>query len=226
MAEDYAAKMSRKTQAELLLYVQNYTEYREEAVLAALDELEARGLEPAAAHTELRATLRTSQQETDRREAQARQEQAEQELARRQLRGEEPVAAEAPTGPALYSPGTITIFSVLFSMVAGGIMLALNLRTLRRTGPALLVLLFIVVYLIGGVFLVYWLRQQNTQLESWIGSLFNLPAILVYNLYFWPRYIGGQPYRSREWLGPLLICGLVILGFYFWLRQMVPAVPV
>lgn len=219
MAEDYAAKMSRKTAAELRDYVDNRYQYREEAVLAALEELARRGSpEPNAAA--LTAELQVSQQDTNRRESAARAEVAEQDQARRVARGEvNPEAAEA-TGPALYSLGTITIFSVLFSMLAGGILLLLNLRTLRRTRAALILAAFLAAYVVGGGYLVLWIKQLYGNQYNWLGSVFNLVAILLYNLFFWPRYIGRQPYRSRSWFGPLLICGLIMLAFYYLLMKM------
>ena len=219
MAEDYAAKMSRKTAAELRDYVDNRHQYREEAVLAALEELARRGTpEPNAAA--LTAELQLTRQETDRRESAARAEVAEQDQARRVARGEaNPEAAEA-TGPELYSLGTITIFSVLFSMLAGGVLLVLNLRTLRRTRAALLLTAFLVVYVIGGGYLVLWIKQVYGNQYNWLGSVFNLLAILLYNLFFWPRYIGRQPYRSRSWVTPLLVCGLLMFGLYYFLVKM------
>ncbi|RSK42679.1 hypothetical protein [Hymenobacter perfusus] len=224
MAEDYAAKMSRKTDAELRDYVTNRYQYREEAVLAALTELAQRGTpEPTAAG--LIAELEVSKQETDRRELAVREQEAEKEQARRIARGEADPETATETGPALYSPGTITVFSVLFSMVAGGIMLALNLRTLRRTGPALLVVAFMLVYLVGGGYLLFWLKQLYGNQYNWLGSFFNLPAVLIYNLFFWPRYIGPQPYQSRPWLAPLLICGLIMLAFYYFALRFQGAMP-
>ena len=219
MAEDYAAKMSRKTDAELREYVDQRDQYREQAVLAALEELARRGMpEP---HAEaLRQELLVSQQETDRRETAARTEVAAQDQARRVARGEvNPEAVEA-TGPELYSPATITIFSVLFSMLAGGVLLVLNLRALRRTRAALLVGAFMVVYVVVGGYFVLWLKNTYGNQYNWLGSFFNLPAILFYNLFFWPRYIGAQPYKSRSWVGALLICGLLLLGFYYFLVKM------
>ncbi|MBT9393002.1 hypothetical protein KLP40_07495 [Hymenobacter sp. NST-14] len=219
MAEDYAAKMSLKTAAELRDYVDNRYQYREEAVLAALAELDRRGTpEPNAAV--LIPELQSSRQETDRRETAARAAVAEQDQARRVARGEvNPEAAEA-TGPELYSLGTITIFSVLFSLLAGGVLLLLNLRALGRTRGALLLVAFLVAYVVGGGYLVLWLKQLYGNQYNWLGSVFNLVAILLYNLFFWPRYIGSQPYRSRSWFGPLLICGLIMLAFYYLLMRM------
>lgn len=214
MAEDYAAKMSRKTQAELLLYVQNHAEYREEAVLAALDELEARGLRSAAEDAELRASLLIGQQETERRETELRQQATEQQQARRRMQeGEVPAEAE-PTGPPLYSPGTIALFSLLpmSMMIGGGVLLGMNLFRLRRIRPLLGLVLFIVAYmLIGSRVLAYSIIQYG--LDPFIGvMLFNIPALIVYLRWFWPRYISVSRYRSRSILPPIIICFLVMWG--------------
>lgn len=209
MAEDFAAKMSRKTVAELRDYVDNRYQYREEAVLAALAELERRGAPDPAAAT-ITQELQISQQETTQREQAARDQEAQQELARRRARGQEAPEVEE-TGPALYSPGTITVFSVLFSMVAGGILLALNLRTLRRYGPSWLVIGFVIAYLALTHYSMQWVQQQYGNQYFWLGSVFNIVAIVLYNVVFWPRYIGLKPYRSRPWGGALLICGLISL---------------
>ena len=224
MAEDFLAKMSRKTVAELREYVEQRYQYREEAVLAALAELERRGLPEPNAEA-LMAELRLGQEQTERRDAVVRAEADEQAQARRISRGEaSPEAAEA-TGPKLFSLGAITIFSVLFSMIAGGVMLVLNLRALKQSRAALLVVAFVVAYVFGGGYLVMWLKGHYGEQVNWLGSFFNLPAILVYNLFFWPRYIGRQPYRSRSWVAPLLICGLVMLGLYYLILKLNGGMP-
>ena len=46
----------------------------------------------------------------------------------------------------------------------------------------------------------------------WYGPLFNLPAILVYVLWFWPRHVGVGSYRSRSWLLPLAVCFGLLFG--------------
>ena len=56
--EDYAAKMLLKTDAALREYVTGHVQYREAAVLAALDELSRRG-QPAPEEAALRPGLET-----------------------------------------------------------------------------------------------------------------------------------------------------------------------
>lgn len=204
MAEDYAAKMSRKTDAELLQYLRNRAEYREEAVLAALDEAERRalplpaGFDAAAMRAELLPVVQAQQAAEAQRQA--------------ATAASDDEAADA--GPVLYSPVTITIFSVFFSMLAGGALLAINFRTLGRNGAIGRLVLFIVAYLVVLALFVGPLLRAGMMVLLLFAEL---PAIMAYNLWFWPRYVGVVRYQSRGWLIPFLICTVLRFGAYMLL---------
>ena len=205
--EDYAAKMLLKTDAALREYVTGHAQYREAAVLAALDELRRRG-QPAPEEADLRPALQVG--------AAAQHTLDEAEAARQQaVRPSAPAPAEAEaadeSSPALYSPVTIVLFSVPFTFLAGGVLLGLNLWRLGRKRALLGLVLFLVAY----IFLIYKVLQfvlPTYGLSSWYGPLINLPPILAYVLWFWPRNVGGLSYRSRSWLPPLLICFAFVYG--------------
>lgn len=205
--EDYAAKMLLKTDAALREYVTGHAQYREAAVLAALDELRRRG-QPAPEEADLRPALQVG--------AAAQHTLDEAEAARQQaVRPSAPAPAEAEaadeSSPALYSPVTIVLFSVPFTFLAGGVLLGLNLWRLGRKRALLGLALFLVAY----IFLIYKVLQfvlPTYGLSSWYGPLINLPPILAYVLWFWPRNVGGLSYRSRSWLPPLLICFAFVYG--------------
>lgn len=206
MYEAYADKMSRKSLPELYLYVHKRQEYREDAVLAALDELARRGEEPveaAAIRTELLPIV--EQQREEKRQAAAR------------VAAEPAVATTlTPTeaeGPALYSPGTIVLFSMLFSFFVGGILFVINMFRLKESGKAVRLILFLVVVLAAQFFGLQWLSSlYGPQMQLFITVGVNFVAVLIYLLYFWPRYVGARPYVSRQWLPALLICLVVIYG--------------
>ena len=205
--EDYAAKMLLKTDAALREYVTGHVQYREAAVLAALDELRRRG-QPAPEETNLRPGL----------EAGAATQRTLDEAAEAERRQATPTTtaqatdlADEPTGPALYSPVTIVLFSVPFTFLAGGALLGINLWRLDRKRALLGLVLFIVAYLAIGVVALQWALPRYG-LSPWYGPLFNLPAILAYVLWFWPRSVGAVNYRSRSWLPPLLICFALVYG--------------
>lgn len=203
--EDYAAKMLLKTDAALREYVTGHVQYREAAVLAALDELRRRG-QPAPEEAALRPGLEAGAA------AQRTLDEAA-EAERRPARPAETTDAEEvdENAPALYSPATIVLFSIPFTFLAGGVLLGLNLWRVGRKRALLGLVLFIVTYLLAGMVALSWALPRYG-LSPWYGPLFNLPAILAYVLWFWPRYVGQSAYRSRSWLPPLLVCFALAYG--------------
>lgn len=204
--EDYAAKMLLKNDAALREYVTGHGQYREAAVLAALDELRRRG-QPAPEEAALRPSLEAgaaAQRPLDEAAAEAAQD--------RTRPAEMPTAIEADENtPALYSPVTIVLFSIPFTLLAGGVLLGLNLWRLGRKRALLGLVAFIVAYLLAGALALSWALPRYG-LSPWYGPLFNLPAILAYVLWFWPRYVGQPVYRNRSWLPPLLLCFALAYG--------------
>ena len=201
--EDYAAKMLLKTDAALREYVTGHVQYREAAVLAAFDELRRRG-QPAPEEAVLRPGLEeaAAAQRTLEEAAEAERQDA--------IVAADPAAAAA-TGPALYSPVTIVLFSLPFTLLAGGTLLGLNLWRLDRKRALLGLVLFIGAYMLVGALALQWALPRYG-LSAWYGPLFNLPAILAYVLWFWPRYVGAVSYRNRSWLPPLLVCFALLFG--------------
>ncbi|MBC6700572.1 hypothetical protein [Hymenobacter sp. BT190] len=225
MSEEYAEKMPRKNLSELLLYVRNRTEYREDAVLAALDELDRRGMpEPEA--VEIRAEygpiVAQQQKEKITREATA----APVPLPGNRATGavEADVDAEEP---ALYSPGTIVLFSLLpmsMMMIGGGVLMAINLFRLGRKRAVVGLLLFMVVYLLVMSNIMAWAMLQG--LNPYLAIvLFNVPAVLAYLLWFWPRYVQKSAYRSRSLIPPMLVCFALMWGLQLLLPYLLKHQP-
>lgn len=191
--EDYAAKMALKPDAALREYVAGHAQYREEAVLAALNELRQRG-QPAPEDTALRPQL----------EAVVQKAQADADA----------LAAEAPETdvadlPRLYSPAGIVVVSATISVVAGAILLALNLYRLKKGSTIIWLAAFVIAYVIGRALLLKWMIAQHL-FSPWTAPLIDLPVIVAYVWWFWPRYIGTYQFQPRNWLLPLGIFMLVI----------------
>ena len=205
--EDYAAKMLLKSDAALREYVTGHAQYREAAVLAAFDELRRRG-QPAPEEALLRPELEAAADTQRQAEAAA-------EATRQQaLAAADPLAIDA-NSPALYSPATIALFSVPFTMLAGGVLLGLNLWRLGRKRALLALVGFVVAYMVLGILALKWALPRYG-LSPWYSPLFNFPAVLLYIFWFWPRYVAPGPYRSRSWLPPLLVC----FGLMFGLQKL------
>jgi hypothetical protein len=209
--EDYAAKMALKPDAALREYVTGYAQYREDAVLAAFDELRRRG-NPAPEEEALRPQL----------EAAVRQQQAVEQATQASEAATEAPGADAP---ALYTPGAIVLFSVLFNtIITGAILLALNLRRLKQTQAIWRLAGFVIAYLFAEAILINLFVQQYS-LNPLVVPLLNLPAILVYIFWFWPRYVGKNQFQPRSWLMPLLLCFVVFMALGLLARYLLPHMP-
>ena len=191
--EDYAAKMALKPDAALRDYITGHAQYREEAVLAALVELRRRG-QPAPEDASLRPGLEAVVQEQARVAALA------------------PPTAEEEELPRLYSPAGIVVMSAMVSVVAGAVLLALNMRMMKRGKAVIGLAAFVLVYILGRALLVSWLTEQ--QLMTPYAFIIDLPIIIAYIWWFWPRYVGTYQFQPRNWLLPLGACFLLVTAFY------------
>jgi lysylphosphatidylglycerol synthetase-like protein (DUF2156 family) len=210
--EDYAAKMALKTDAALREYVTGHAQYREDAVLAALDELQRRG-QPAPEDATLRPPL----------EAVVREQQAAQaKLAAATPAAEKDVPEDEQ--PVLYTPGVIVLFSVLFNTIAGAVLLAINMHQVKRTKAIWGLAAFVLVYLVVESLIVNAMLRSGP-LNPLLLSILNLPAILAYVLWFWPRYVRTYQFQSRGWLVPLLVCLIIMVGLGLLARYAVQFIP-
>ena len=191
--EDYAAKMALKPYADLRAYVTGHAQYREDAVLAALDELRRRG-QPAPEDADLRPALEVVVQEQARQAAQ------------------QPAPVEEEELPRLYSPAGIVVMSAMVSVVAGAVLLALNMRMMKRGKAVLGLAAFVLVYMVGRTLLITWLAKNNMMTP--FTFIIDLPIIFAYIWWFWPRYVGTYQFQARNWLLPLGACILLLTLFF------------
>jgi hypothetical protein len=114
--------------------------------------------------------------------------------------------------PQLYSRQVINIFSILFSVLFGGILMAINLKNTNNKKGILPVLAFSIGYtVLMGVGL--YLIDSKTSVLTVVLNL--LGAIVLYN-YFWGKYIGKEfQYRTKPFWIPLVI-GVAIFGLFLW----------
>jgi hypothetical protein len=67
--------------------------------------------------------------------------------------------------------------------------------------------------------------MRNGPLNPMLLSILNLPAILAYVLWFWPRYVGTYQFKARGWLVPMLVCLIIMLGLGLLARYALPYIP-
>lgn len=108
--------------------------------------------------------------------------------------------------PTLYSERVIYTFSVLFSVIAGGILLARNLKEVNRKDGIPHVIAFSIIYtmLSGYLMNVTKIGPVGTVVLAIVGSM-------VLNSYFWKAYIGTSIAYHRKRYGKALVIALLIL---------------
>lgn len=114
--------------------------------------------------------------------------------------------------PQLYSRQVINIFSILFSVLFGGILLAINLKTVDNKKAILPVLIYSTIYT---VLMIIGLNMIGGNTSVLTVSSNALGGIVLYN-YFWGKHIGKDfKYRTKPFWTPLII-GIIIMSFFIW----------
>lgn len=180
--------LSKKTDAELVFYIENVDKHTDEAVRLAFAELQSRNFvlpENASEKMEEQLTERTVKVEDGKKNPWTKN------------------VVEDSDAPMYYSQSAINIFSILFSVFFGSFMLAANCKDAgRKQWP---VLLFGFLY--TGVALMVLLQFSRNVMSTYIAN--SVGVLLMYEL-FWKRYIGNDTkYRSKPIWKPLII-GLII----------------
>ena len=113
--------------------------------------------------------------------------------------------------PKLFSRRVIYIFSCLFTVVTGGILLSINLKRVNRKDVIWIVLGYSIVYTAISVSILNQFERNTilTLLVSMLGSF------ALYN-YFWKKYIGAETkYQTKPIWIPLIIC-VAIFSLLLW----------
>ena len=114
--------------------------------------------------------------------------------------------------PQLYSRQVINIFSVLFSVLFGGILLAINLKAVNNKKAIYPVLTFSLIY----TGLIIYVLNLIPERMTFLTVVFNLLGALVLYDFFWKKYIGKElQYRTKPFWKPLIIA-IILLSLFLW----------
>jgi len=109
--------------------------------------------------------------------------------------------------PTLYSQKVIYTFSILFTVIFGGILFAINLKEVDKKNGIVPVIIFAVLYT---VLSVYILELINSGLPGTV-VLAAVGALVINNI-FWNKYIGkNTKYHKKSYTKPLIIALLIFI---------------
>ncbi|MFN3667216.1 MAG: hypothetical protein ACK4S0_13710, partial [Sediminibacterium sp.] len=187
---EYSKQLQRKTSDELILMLQSHEKYVDELLMALLWELESRGQQ-----LDLMDDVKKELESRILIESDTVPDATFNTLAETAP----PVEAASPL-PVLFSQTAILGFTLFFSPITGGILMALNIARLGKKG-----IWPVIVFSI-----VYSLFQGYVSLQVPAGSiipiLLNVAGGLILSELLWNNFIGkGFLYQRRNILIPLLI---------------------
>ncbi|PST82711.1 hypothetical protein C7T94_08630 [Pedobacter yulinensis] len=182
------ARLSEKSDAQLLYYIQHVDKHTEEAVrLAHAILLERSAVLPSGVAECMETAIAESNEVKEH-------------------------VVDDPEVPLFYSQSAIYAFSILFSVLFGSFMLAANCRTVGKSGW-----LVIAVGLLYTVFAGAAVNSLDLNPGLGGSFLINgLGVVLMYE-FFWKRHIGKETkYRAKPIWKPLCI-GLVLFALLVYL---------
>ncbi len=188
----FSRKMTEKTDAQLQEYINNKSMFQENAVLAAIWELEKR--------------------EKASEEAKNLGAQIEQQQIIEEPKESNPNIVDDPTAPQLYTQKFILVFGVLFSVLAGGILMAINFKQIGKSKIGWIALISSLVYSVVQIIIIDFIPVTT----SLISITFSLAGIYLLETVFWKRHVPEDlKFRKRSIWVPLIIGIVISLPFMY-----------
>ncbi len=191
----YSKSMKGKTEPELLEYFHHHSDYQEEAVLAALWEIEKRGL----------ATSDILSLKNDFEAREVKKPQATPNIVNESIE--------------LYTSNFILFFGVLFSVFAAGILVSLNFRQLKKLKLARIFLLSGLAYSFLQM-VIFSQFKTTSPLISVATSLLGVYLLNYYSAKEMPEDVASTP--RNVWY-PILIAILITLPVAYIIMKSVAA---
>ncbi len=196
----YSKYYKNHTNKELKKVVEQIDDYHDEARLAAYLELESRG------------EILLSEELAEMKAIKNRLIAIEKKLINEKEQKEAVDQLQNQTKlPHLYSPTAILGFTIIFSVLFGGILMFLNLRKLNKKAIAITVLFISVGFMIlGGVV------AQLSNMNQWLVMPVNIVGGIVLIEYFWKKHIGHiTKFNRKSILKPAIISIVFVLGLTY-----------
>ncbi len=196
MDENFKQRAALKSDEELHQYVDNREKYLPESVEAAVAELQNRGIHFSDEELNVIAEDMKARRMTSGAQSNSSSFFFDPEKVKQ---------VEDEGAPAFFTKRAITAFSILFSVLFGSIMLAINVgKTENRSG-----IVWVILYGLGFTVGLMMLAQYS-HLNSGLGLVLNVLGTYPMNIFFWNKYIGNDRlYRVRP-IWTALIIGLAI----------------
>lgn len=188
-------KLQNKTDYELLMMVNEQYRYGKELLTELLVEIDRRGLQNDRI-TELKAKISDYGQKHFHKVMEKKEE-------------------ETKSTPKLFTENSLFLFSFIFSTFFASIVMAFNLREVRKQQAILPLVSFGFLYTAT----VASISQYLDVMGVVAGVVLNGVGAYIILKFFWKPYIGEKKYEKRPLLVPLLIGILLTLPALYFMSQ-------
>lgn len=199
MNTDLENPMSSKSDDELQAHANNHLTSAPDAIEAARAEMQKRGKVFSNGEAiSLTKEVRESELMEEKKKA------ASLFSSRKQWKKN---VVEDENAPLFYSERAIYLFTVLFSVLFGSVLLANNIGTTETRKGRAEVVIFGIIYTGLQVFILSMIPRH-----SGLTIAFSICGAMILNSFFWKRYIGENTrYRARAVWKPLVIALLITI---------------
>ena len=198
MENEFENEVKQKTDSQIKEIVVNFQNYRGLLAEAARKELRSRGIELTEDEKKIIEATKNRRKQTAI--------ELQEESTKRQNNDYQRNVVDNEDAPELYSVRVLTAFSALFSVLFGGIMMAMNLKRIKADKGIIPVLLFSFAYTAFVIAFVNWFKLRG------IGTSLNIVGSVFLTKLYWKKYIGEElKYRSRAFWIPAII-GVALVG--------------
>lgn len=192
--------LEKKSDDELLKYIQPSSRYTYEAIGMAYDILQKRGYKFS--DEEMQTSKRTIVNGRERNE----------EYVKSNMWDINAVNKNSEYN--FYSQKSIWFFSIIFGVHVGAILMAINLRGVLKNQKALIIIIFGLLYSLI-TYLLYNLSQNY--IPKYSGLLYIILTGIggtLLQVYFWDKFLKGVKYIKKEVYVPFIICLVIYLLIY------------
>ena len=204
MPIDFKEMMSKMSDYELNGYIENRKNYTKEAVESAILELKYRGKE----FSEIETT--EILQQFNKKKVETKEPENINLFASSNGWKKNVVTDQSAT--EFYSEKAIYLFSVIFSVLFGSVLMAINLRKTESKKGVFEVLGFGILFFAFQIYVLSMIPRNTI-----FTLMFSMVGAVILNYFFWRKYIGQETkYRAKPIWIPLII-GIVLLAGYIFL---------
>ena len=193
--------LEAKKTSELYFYIQPESRFVSQGIQYSFDILKERG-----------ETF--SFEETDRITKLIEEKKLTENQERVQTKNWDKNSVEDHNAIELFSQLAIWCFSIIFGVIFGSFILALNFKKLNRSKLSIIVVVFGILYTVFQVLAIDYLQEINFFIRNLTYGFSAFGALILH--YFWENYIGKEiAYRKKSILLPSILCILIYIPIVY-----------